>query len=102
MDLLKVEDDNEQEEEDEEDGDDGDGEEEEQAFPPAIKNRVLLLESLHESATAVDAELRKERIAIEQKRNALRAPIYQKRAKVISGEVEAEANGLTIYPYNCY
>ena len=98
MDLLKVEDDNEQDDEEEEEDGDGDGEEEEQAFPPAIKNRVLLLESLHESATAVDAELRKERIAIEQKRNALRAPIYQKRAKVINGEVEAEANGLILFP----
>jgi len=69
-----------------------DSEVEANPLPPAVKNRVDALETLHLAAGEIDSGLKKERIAIEKRRNALKTPIYQNRAKIISGEVEPETN----------
>ena len=87
---LKEESEEESEEENEE-GEDGEIE-----YPEHIKNRIAAVEKLQESVAAIDAEYKKERAILEAKYASQRQPIYDQRALIVSGEVEAPENGKLI------
>lgn len=50
--------------------------------------KIDALKKLHEKCTEVDAEYKKERIALEIKYRELKKPIYHNQGQIISGEVD--------------
>ena len=84
-----------EEEEDEDEGDEEeDGEEENPLadLPKKVVKRVVAIRKLHNEVQNLDAEYKKERIALEQKYLALKQPILENRNKIVSGEIEAPAD----------
>ena len=83
-----------------EDGDDGDEEEDDDEeededdvpdAPPGLMRKIDALKKLHEKALDVDAEYKKERIALENKYRELKKPIYHSQSQIVSGEVDVPA-----------
>lgn len=82
MDKLKVIDDVPHQDEDED--------EEGEDLPQSVMHRLMALKTYHNEVEEIDKQYKKERIELEQKYALLRAPIYNKRKDIISGEVDVE------------
>lgn len=91
IDKLKAKKQEEEEEDDEEEEEDGDEEGDDfiADLPKKVVKRVVAIRKLHTEVEKLDAEYKKERIALEQKYLALKQPIFESRNQIISGEVEA-------------
>jgi hypothetical protein len=54
--------------------------------------KVVALKNLHESASALDAEYKRERVLLEAKYRDLKSPFLEKRFQIISGAIEVPAD----------
>lgn len=63
-------------------------EEEEETLPAAVLKRVLGLRKLHAEVEEIDSAYKAERVQLEMKYLALKAPLFDRRKQIIAGDVE--------------
>jgi hypothetical protein len=69
-------------------GDEDDDEENFMTMPAFITRRVIGLKKLQDQSEEIDAEYKKERLALEAKFRGVRQPLYDLRQQIVSGAVE--------------
>jgi len=80
----------------EDDDDDDDGEDDDEnrpepiLLPPALKHRVEYLKTLNEERKIIMNDYLKERAALEQRYQDLCRPLYEKRKRVVVGDMDVE------------
>lgn len=64
----------------------------------AVVNRLVALKQIHTEVEEINEKYKEERAALEKKYEEFRAPVFEKRASVIAGDVEVELEGAESKP----